>query len=116
MMKIKLTILVVAMVMLAGCSSAPNNSDIKQAITKQFGDTPNDFMCSVDADATKKLRAHWSSPTGANDFITSAIQTQLKSKPDQTWVMTCSGGGHASQLAVGKGPNGTVRVAPTGAR
>jgi hypothetical protein len=56
-MKTKGMILAAVVAALAGCSSAPSNSEIKQAITKQFGDTPNDLSCSVDADATTKLRA-----------------------------------------------------------
>ena len=102
-MKTKGMILAVAVAMLAGCSNAPSNSDIRQAITKQFGDTPNDLSCSVDADATTKLRAKLSTSTDAHDPTADAIKMMLESKPEQTWVMTCSGGGHTSQLAVGKG-------------
>ncbi len=113
-MKTKGVILAVAVAMLAGCSDAPSNSDIKQAITKQFGDTPNDLSCSVDADATKKLRTKLSAPTDARDPTADAIKMLLESTPEQTWVMTCSGGGHTSQLAVGKGSDGKVQVAPAG--
>jgi hypothetical protein len=114
-MKTKGMILAVAVAMLAGCSNAPSNSDIRQAITKQFGDTPNDLSCSVDADATTKLRAKLSTSTDAHDPTADAIKMMLESKPEQTWVMTCSGGGHTSQLAVGKGADGKVQVAPAGA-
>jgi hypothetical protein len=38
----------------------------------------------------------------------------LRSDTDKTWIMNCSGGGHSSELAVGKGADGSVRVSQVG--
>jgi hypothetical protein len=113
-MKSKILILTVAAASLAGCSNVPSNSEILKAITYKFGDTPTDLSCSVNDEATKRFRTAVSKPQNTVDYTTKKISNQLRSDTDKTWIMNCSGGGHSSELAVGKGADGSVRVSQVG--
>lgn len=106
-MKIEALILIFLAAALSGCSSGPGNSEIKQAFMQQFGGAPNDLSCSVDTDATSKLR------NGHGDkSTTSAVATLLESKPEQTWVMNCSGAGQTTQLIFGRDTSGKLHAMP----
>ena len=110
-MRIQMSVCALAFALLTGCSGAPSDSEIKQAILDQSfsNSAPNDISCSEDRDATKALREQMQSPQQNLQEI-NAINGATRSAPEQTWVMNCQTSGQTVRVRVGRGTDGKLRI------
>ncbi|HZR03046.1 MAG TPA: hypothetical protein VFA81_07735 [Burkholderiales bacterium] len=111
-MRLKFAVIAVA-VLIAGCSNAPSDSEIKAAIVDTAGSAPNDLSCSENKDATAARRQRMEQPQN-NLAEVNAINGVTRSDPDHTWVMDCqvnaNGTSTTVRMTAGRGSDGKLRV------